>query len=333
MNNPLKITVVFSVFNERESLPALFEEINRLTISESLQFEWLFVNDGSQDDSLVRIRNFCNNFNFPGSSAHFISFSRNYGHESAMISGIDHASGDAIICLDADMQHPLSLIPQMTDRFLRGYQIINMVRTQNKGSAGIKRYLSAAFYRIINRMMTHKMVENASDFFLISRNIGDIIRKDFRERNRFLRGIIQTIGFKTSTIEFVSPAREAGKSKYSLFKLAILTSHAVTSFSKTPLFLGIWFGFIFALISFILGLYTIVVYLFGTTPPSGYTTIVLFMSFSFMILFFLIGIIGMYVGYLFEEQKGRPLYIIEESDLSESHHNRIDATSEITNNK
>jgi polyisoprenyl-phosphate glycosyltransferase len=318
MNNPLKVTVVFSIYNESESLSALFAEINRLATTEPYQFEWLFVNDGSQDDSLDKIHNFCTDYTCAGSTAHYVGFSRNFGHEAAMIAGIDHASGDAIICMDADLQHPLSLIPRMIEKFFHGYQIINMVRTSNKGSFGIKRYLSAAFYRFMNRMLTHKMAENASDFFLVSKTVANIIRKDFRERNRFLRGIIQTIGFKTTTIEFVAPAREAGISKYSLFKLVSLTSHAITSFSKTPLFLGIWFGFIFAAISLILGVYTLVVYLFGTTPPSGYTTIVLFMSFSFMILFFLIGIIGMYVGYLFEEQKARPIYIIEESDISGS---------------
>lgn len=315
MNNPFKITVVFSVYNEGESLPALFTEIERVSKTQTNQFEWIFVNDGSRDNSQEQIRSFCRNYQVPGNTARFIGFSRNFGHEAAMIAGIDHATGDAIICMDADLQHPLTMIPAMIEKFNLGFQIISMVRTENKGSSGFKSYLSAAFYRLMNRMMTHKLTENASDFFLISKKVGEIIRKEYRERNRFLRGIIQTIGFKTATIEYVSPARQAGKSKYSLFKLVTLTSHAVTSFSKTPLLLGIWFGFAFAAISLILAIYTITVYLFGNTPPSGYTTIVLFMSFSFMILFFLIGIIGMYVGYLFEEQKGRPLYIIAESNI------------------
>jgi dolichol-phosphate mannosyltransferase len=229
-----------------------------------------------------------------------------------MIAGIDHATGDAVICMDSDLQHPPDLIPVMFETYLQGYDIINMVRSKNEGTRGVHSLLSAGFYRFLNKISHQKFAENASDFFLISRPVANILRDNYRERNRFLRGLIQTIGFRGTTLEFTAPARLAGESKYSFFKLVALTAHAVTSFSKAPLFLGIWFGFFFAFISFALGLYTILVYLFGTTPPSGYTTIVLFLSFSFTILFFMIGIIGIYVGYLFDEQKRRPIYIAAE---------------------
>lgn len=312
MNNPEKISVVFSVYNESESLQALFAEVLKLEESCKKTFEWIFVDDGSADNSAKIIREFCRNYKSELNSIRLIKFSRNFGHEAAMIAGIDNATGDAVICLDADLQHPVSLIPQMIVTYEQGYDIINMVRHKNEGTKGMQSWFSAAFYRFLNRISKQKVAENASDFFLVSKNVADILRKNYRERNRFLRGLIQTIGFRSTTIGFTAPARIAGETKYSLFKLVSLTAHAVTSFSNAPLFLGIWFGFIFALISLILGIYTLLVYLFGTAPPSGYTTIVLFMSFSFMILFFLIGIIGIYVGYLFDEQKRRPIYLIEE---------------------
>ena len=312
MNNPSKISVVFSVYNESESLPALFKEIRSLEKESDRIFEWIFVDDGSVDGSAAVIRNFCRDYSHAVNTVRFIRFSRNFGHEAAMIAGIDHALGDAVICMDADLQHPVSLIPLMAETFEKGYDIINMVRTGNEGTKVVQSWFSSAFYRFLNRISRQKIAENASDFFLISRPVADILKANFRERNRFLRGLIQTLGFRNTTLSFKAPARIAGQTKYSLVKLVALTAHAVVSFSNAPLFLGIWFGFFFSLISLVLGIYTVIVYLFGTEPPSGYTTIVLFLSLSFSILFFLIGIIGIYVGYLFEEQKKRPLYLVEE---------------------
>lgn len=312
MNKPVKISVVFSVYNESESLPSLFTEVLKLEESYEKTFEWIFVDDGSADHSAAIIKEFCAKYKSDRNSAKLLRFSRNFGHEAAMIAGIDNATGDAVICMDADLQHPVSLIPQMVDTYEQDYDIINMVRNKNEGTKGMQSWLSAAFYRFLNKISKQKIAENASDFFLVSRPVADVLRNNYRERNRFLRGLIQTIGFRSTTLGFTAPARIAGQTKYSLFKLVSLTAHAITSFSNTPLFLGIWFGFIFALISLVLGIYTLLVFIFGTAPPSGYTTIVLFMSFSFMILFFLIGIIGVYVGYLFDEQKRRPIYLIEE---------------------
>ncbi len=311
MNYPLKVSVVFSVYNESESLPALFDTISGLVQASRHHFELIFVNDGSTDNSGAIIGEFRGRFLSLNATVRYLQLSRNFGHEAAMIAGIDHATGDAVICLDADLQHPPELIPQMLEHFEKGCDIVTMVRRKNAGSSRQGRFFSSLFYCFINQLSPHKLQENASDFFLISKKVAEILKKDFRERNRFLRGIIQTIGFQTATIGFEAPTRQAGKSKYPFFRLLSLTSAAISSFSKAPLFLGIWFGFFFALISFLLGFYTLWVYLFGQTPPSGYTTIVLFMSVSFMILFFLIGIIGIYVGYLFDEQKNRPLYIVE----------------------
>ncbi len=312
MNNPLKISVVLSVYNEAGSLPALFSEIDWLSREGKEPYEWIFVNDGSSDNSLELIRNFRSGFNHPLSEVHYLHFSRNFGHEAAMIAGIDHAAGDAVICMDADLQHPPELIPLMVKAFREGNHIVRMVRSKNEGTRGLKKHLSTLFYRFLNTISRQKLTENASDFFLVSKEVAVILRHDFRERNRFLRGIIQSIGFRSTSLEFEAPARIAGETKYSFLKLVSLTSLAVTSFTKTPLLLGIWFGFAFAVISLALAIYSILVYLFGSAPPSGYTTLVLFMSFSFMILFFLIGIIGIYVGFLFEEQKKRPIYLIEE---------------------
>jgi len=308
---PVKVSIVFSVYNEEESLPLLIHRVKAMTESVPFEFELIFVDDGSSDGSGVVIHDFMKP-DIPRCTMKMIRFSRNFGHEAAMIAGIDHAAGDVVICMDADLQHPVELIPEMIARFEAGNSVVIMNRKINKGNSAAGNLFSSLFYFLINRLSAQKLQKNSSDFFLISRKVADILRKDFRERNRFLRGIIQTIGFSSSSITYSAPERISGKSKYSFLKLTKLTAQAITSFSNAPLYLGIWFGFFFSALSIILGIYSLWVYFFGETPPSGYTTLVLFLSVSFAILFFLVGIIGIYIGYLFDEQKKRPVYIIEE---------------------
>ncbi len=317
MNQPKKISLVFSVFNEKETLPALIHRVNQIIATLPFHFELIFIDDGSIDGSDQVIRGFSGHAT-PNVKIRLFSLSRNFGHEAAMIAGIDHASGDAVICMDADLQHPPEMIPEMIARFGEGNHIVTMIRSKNEGVSKRSAWFSRLFYRLINKTSAIRLQENASDFFLISQQVADILRNDFRERKRFLRGIIQTIGFPAVSLTYTAPARAAGKSKYSLFKLTTLSLNAITSFSKAPLYLGVWFGFFFALLSVILSLYSLWIYFFGVTPPSGYTTIILFLSISFSILFFLVGIIGIYVGYLFDEQKKRPIYIIKKTDSSEN---------------
>ncbi|MEN8115975.1 MAG: glycosyltransferase family 2 protein [Bacteroidota bacterium] len=314
MNIGQKYSIVFSVYNEEESLPLVFEELIWLD-KQKLSGEVLFVNDGSTDNSLAIINKFKADRKLANFTIRYISFSKNFGHEAAMLAGIDNAKGDVVICLDADLQHPIRLIPEMVKQYSRGNDIVMMSRRKNKQNSLMLSLLIRFFYAFFNQISTVKIKRNVSDFFLISENIINLLRNNYRERHRFVRGIIQNIGFKKTVIEYDAPSRNAGQTKYSFTKLLIHTLNAVVSFSKKPLVLGIYFGFAFALLAIVLAVYTLIVYLFGNTPPSGYTTIVLFISFSFSILFFLVGIIGVYVGFVFDELKKRPIYIIEETDL------------------
>ncbi len=310
---PGKVSIVFSVFNEEGSLPLLISGLREMTAHHSGEWEFLFVDDGSTDGSAQVISRFREQGIY-GGTIRLLRFSRNFGHEAAMIAGIDHATGDAVIVMDADLQHPLGMIPAMISRHHEGFAIVTMNRHSNQGNSSTGSFFSSLFYGIINRLSSEKLQKNSSDFFLINREVATLLRHDFRERNRFLRGIIQIIGFSSTSLSYDAPDRVAGKTKYSFFKLTRLTAQAITSFSNAPLYLGIWFGFAFSLLSIILGLYSLGVFFFGQTPPSGYTTIILFLSVSFAILFFLMGIIGIYTGYLFDEQKKRPIYIMEEMD-------------------
>jgi len=300
-------SVVASVYNEEECLQMFYESLSKTLHSLSISYEIIFVNDGSVDNSLAILKNIAS----LDSSVRIVDFSKNFGHEAAMLAGIDHACGEAVICMDSDLQHPPELIPLMLQKKNEGFEVVNMVRTLRHDAGFLQKMNSKLFYKFINSISTVKLAENASDFFLISQKVCKILQKDFRERTRFLRGIIQLIGFKKTTIEFEAPKRIAGKSKYSFFKLLKLSLTALSSFSKIPLQLGIITGLIFSIISIILIIFSFVMWLAGKTVP-GYTTLIIFMSAFAGIQLFVMGLIGQYISYIFDEVKERPVYIVNE---------------------
>lgn len=300
----IALSIVISVFNEEEILDLFFKTLSNVLIDMDIRYEIIFVNDGSTDKTM----NILSSFIPKNPNIKLISFSRNFGHEAAMIAGIDYAKGNTVICMDGDLQHPPSCIKKMYDIYcLDRTDVINMVRS-NKS----KSIMSSFFYWLINKISPFEIEPNASDFFLISRRVADILRKDYRQRSRFLRGFIQTIGFPKKSLSFYAPQREAGQSKYRFFKLLSLSFVAIASFSKIPLRLGSILGVLSGLFSIFLAIYSVIMK-FIDKPVSGYTTIVVFMSLMMSIQFFILGAIGEYVGMLFDEQKKWPIYIVEET--------------------
>lgn len=304
-----KISIVVSVYNEEDVLLAFWEKLNSILIDINYDKEIIFVNDGSVDNSKQILTTIASE----DSHVKHISFSRNFGHEAAMLAGIDSSTGDIVICLDSDLQHPPEKINDMINAYLDGYDIANMVRVERKDGGLYKRITSKLFYSILNKISPINFEQNASDFFMISKRVANILKTEYRERARFIRGFIQSVGFKKTTIEFVANARVGGESKYSFYKLLILSMSAIVSFSKMPLYLGLVMGVICSIFSLIVGIYSIVMKIIGNVPP-GYTTTVVLISILFAVQFFLIGIIGVYIGYMFEENKKRPIYIIDEKD-------------------
>lgn len=302
-----KLSIIVSVFNEEESLPMFYQELKNILQNVDFDYEILFVNDGSTDQSLEKIRE----INHQDKFVHLINFSRNFGHEAAMLAGIDHCSGDAAICMDADLQHPPKSILEMWTKFQEGFDVINMVRTDRNDGGLFRKITSKAFYSITNKMLNSKLEPNASDFFLISSRVIKLLQHNYRERTRFIRGFIQIIGFNRTTIAFHAPERVAGKSKYSFFKLLTLSFSAISTLSKVPLKLGLWSGLLSGLLSIIIAIYSLVMW-FIDKPVGGYTTLVILISGLFCVNFIVLGIIGEYIGHLFDESKGRPHYIVME---------------------
>lgn len=299
------LSIIVSVYNEEQVLSFFYQSLMKVLQTSEYNYELIFVNDGSTDKS----QDIINTFSEQNPKVKSILFSRNFGHEAAMIAGIDYANGEALICMDSDLQHPPTLIPEMISRFKVGdIDIINMARKDQQ-----KNYSSSLFYKILNFISPYDFQPNASDFFLISKRIANILREDYRERVRFLRGFIQIIGFKKTTLDFFVANREAGKSKYTVRKLVSLSITAVATLSKLPLKTGIYLGLTSGLFSVLLAIYSIVMKIIDQ-PVSGYTTIVVFLGIMFSIQFIILGILGEYIGFLFDEQKKRPIYIVDKTN-------------------
>lgn len=301
------VTIVVSVYNEEAALPVFTETLLKHIAELPYKFEIIFVNDGSTDGSIKILEDFSIRFS---EIIKVICFSRNFGHEAAMIAGIDAASGDAIICMDSDLQHPPDSFGSMLNEWATGANIVLMVRTERNDEGIIRKTLGRLFYKLLNAISDYQMLKNASDFFLIDRTVQGYLRSNYRENVRFLRGYIQNMGFRISTLTYKSPDRIAGASKYSLLSLYKLSFDAITAFSTLPLKLGLLMSFLTGLFSVVAIIYSVIMYFYGN-PVSGYTTIVVLISLYFALLFLLIGLIGKYIAILFEEVKGRPIYIIE----------------------
>ena len=284
MNIINKLSVVISVYNEEAVLDKMYQAVVPVVESLPCEYELLFVNDGSKDASPAILDRLA----MESEKVKVIHFSRNYGHEAAMIAGIDYSTGDGVICMDADLQHPVECIPQILDAFHQGYEVVSMVRMSNKSAGLFKNITSKLFYKILNGISETHFEENASDFFAVTKRPAEVLRKHFRESSRFLRAYVQSIGFRKTTIEYTAGERAGGRSKYSLRG----TSAGIASV--------------------LLIIYSIYMKI-HVGAPGGYTTIIVVICFMFTVLFFLLGIIGEYLSVILGEIRRRPIYLVRDT--------------------
>jgi glycosyltransferase involved in cell wall biosynthesis len=302
------LSVVVSCYNEELALNQFYQETAKILNKLIWDYELIFVNDGSQDGTMKIL----DDLSRLDKKVKVISFSRNFGHEAAMIAGLDYSSGDGIVCMDADLQHPPQYLPEIVRKFEDGYDVINMVRTKNESAGWFKNFASSAFYHLINVLSDVKFEPNASDFFAISGRAGTVLKDNYREKVRFLRGYVQNIGFNRTTIEYEAGVRVAGESKYSIKKLMAFSLNTIMCFSNLPLKLGIYAGCGAGVLGIIMMIYTIWSWARVGTP-NGYATTIVLICFMFAVLFLIVGIIGNYIAILFAELKDRPIYIVGET--------------------
>ncbi len=310
-----KISILVPCYNEEGNLAILNKYLQEVVKSEETkdyQFEILFVNDGSSDNTLEEIKSLC----AENGNVCYISLSRNFGHQNAIKAGIDNVDADAVITMDADMQHTPSLIYKMIKFWEEGYDVINTKRLDSEGQNWFKKKTSSLFYRILNFLSYVHIEPGTADFRLLDKRIINEL-KQWGEQNLFFRGIIPWLGFKQYTFSYYPDKRLSGKTKYTLKKMIGFALDGVTSFSIKPLRLSILLGISLSFFSFIYMLYAIYISIFTEKAIQGWTSVILSVLFIGGIQLFMIGIIGEYLGKLFIENKKRPNYIINEKSINE----------------
>ena len=306
----LKLTVVTPVYNEELVIESFYQRTRKVldTLTE-VDTSILFVVDKCQDHTLEILRGLAAN----DPKIKVIALSSRFGHQMSLLAGIEKSQqSDAIIMMDCDLQHPPELIPLLLANFKFGYDVVYTLSKNSENIGWLRKKTGDFFYRVLGIMSKVPINANAADFRLISGRVAKILSTQFKERNMFLRGLFSWIGFKQTGIEYSAEKRFAGSSKYTLAKMLQLAGAGIISFSTKPLQLGIIVGISFSALSFILILVAIAKYFIVQSLPSGFTTLVVLLLLFSGIQLIVLGIIGTYIGGIFEEVKGRPRYIIEE---------------------
>ena len=298
------ISIVTPVYNEEDNVVFFHEEITNVMKTTGMDYELIYVNDGSKDRTDELIRELAEK----DSHVRAVTFARNFGHQTAITCGMDFARGDAVITMDGDMQHPPELIPLLLEKWKDGYDIIQTIRTSTEDSGFIKKITSAGYYKVINSISKTPVTPGGSDFRLMNRKSLDVFLR-FREHARFIRGIVGGLGFKQTTIKFEAPARHAGVSKFSMNKMLHFAMDGILTNSTTPLRAAFYAGAVSGFIGILLILHVLYSYLVGNTVP-GWATMTILIAFFGSANLVGLGIIGEYIGRIYEESKNRPLYWI-----------------------
>lgn len=298
------ISIVTPVYNEEDNVVFFHEEITKVMKTTGMDYELIYVNDGSKDRTDELIRELAEK----DPHVRAITFARNFGHQTAITCGMDFARGDAVITMDGDMQHPPELIPLLLEKWKDGYDIVQTIRTSTEDSGFIKKITSAGYYKVINSISKTPVTPGGSDFRLMNRKSLDVFLR-FREHARFIRGIVGGLGFKQTTIKFEAPARHAGVSKFSMNKMLHFAMDGILTNSTTPLRAAFYAGAVSGFIGILLILHVLYSYLVGNTVP-GWATMTILIAFFGSANLVGLGIIGEYIGRIYEETKNRPLYWI-----------------------
>lgn len=303
-----KVSLLIPAYNEEETIPLLYNELNKVveTIS-GYEFEIFFVNDGSSDNTLNILRN----LQQIDSRVNYISFSRNFGKETAMAAGFDYVTGDAAVILDADLQDPPELIKEMIFHWEEGYDDVYAKRRSREGESWFKKFTSAAFYKVLQKMTKIPIQEDTGDFRLLDRRAIESLKK-LREKQRYTKGMFSWIGFNKKEILFDRKPRAAGKTKWNYLKLFNLALEGVTSFTTSPLRISTILGILVSIFSIIYMFIVLIKSLIWKDPVQGYPSMMVTILFLGGVQLVSLGIIGEYVGRIFNETKYRPLYIIDE---------------------
>lgn len=302
-----KYSIVVPIFNEEEIIPEMHRRMSAMLDSLDGPSELILVNDGSRDRSLEIMKELAAR----DPRLKVISFSRNFGHQMAITAGIDHAAGEAVVVIDSDLQDPPEVIPELVKKWKEGYELIYAVRSERKGETFFKKFTASFFYRLIASMTELKIPADSGDFRLMDRKVVEAM-KQVREHHRFMRGLSVWVGFKQAGVTYVRQERFAGVTKYPLKKMVRFATDGITSFSYVPLQLATTFGFVFAGLALVAIPIVAILRAFGNDFFTGQATTLLSVLLLGGVQLIFLGIIGEYLGRIYDEVKKRPLYIVSE---------------------
>ncbi len=303
------VDLIIPVFNEEEVINLFHDKLSSALVGLPYTFTIWYVNDGSKDGTGGKLAEIARN----DPRVQVVELSRNFGHQAALTAGLDRAQADYVISLDGDGQHPPEMIAELLKLAETGFDIVQTERLDAEDISAFKRWTSAAFYRLINRIGSTQVTPGAADFRLLSRQVVEALR-GMPEYHRFLRGMVAWVGYKSIILPYSPPPRMAGKSKYSLQKMVRLSMDAVFSFSLVPLYIGISLGILMLLLAFIEMIYVLSFWVTGNISnlAPGWSSLMFIILIVGGFLMISIGVIGVYIGYIFQEVKGRPVYLVRE---------------------
>lgn len=301
------ISIIVPMYFEEEVAEECYKRLKTVMVKNEINYEFIFVNDGSTDRTIDLLKTIAKK----DYRAKIINFSRNFGHQTAVTAGIDYATGDAIVVIDADLQDPPELIPELISKWKEGYDVVYAKRKTRIGETWFKLITAKYFYRFLNYMSDIDIPKDTGDFRIIDRTVAEVYKK-MTERNRFVRGMISWIGFQQTFIEYERDERFAGETKYPLKKMIKFASDGIIAFSTKPLRMVTTLGMAAVFISFIVLIYTIIVKLIGQEVQSGWASIMVAITFFSGIQLLGLGIVGQYIARIYDESKNRPIYIVKE---------------------
>lgn len=303
----MTISVVIPCFNEEDSIPFFYSEMERIQIEMKKKFEYIFINDGSTDNTLSVLRR----LNASNPNVHYLSFSRNFGKEAALYAGLQRATGDYVTVMDADLQDPPELLIEMYAKIQEGYDVVGTRRADRKGEPPIRSFFAKAFYWLINKVSDTEMVDGARDFRLMTRQVVDAIL-ELKEVNRFSKGLFSWVGFDVAYVSYENRERVAGETSWSFWKLLNYSLDGFINFSEVPLKLATWAGTFSFLISLVGIFFVVIRKLTIGGSVAGWASLVSIILFIGGIQLLALGIIGNYISKIFLETKKRPVYIVKE---------------------
>lgn len=308
VKEPIFLSVIVPMYNEEEVIEVTYNRLKAVLKSIGETYEIVFVNDGSRDRTAAIVRQICER----DRTVKLVDFSRNFGHQIAVTAGMDHASGRTVVLIDADLQDPPEIILDMVAKWREGYDVVYGQRIERKGESWFKKATAAMFYRLLRSMTSVNIPVDTGDFRLMDRKVCDALTQ-MRERSRFIRGMVSWAGFKQTSVEYVREERFAGETKYPLRKMIRLSLDAITSFSTKPLKIAGVLGFILSAVGFVYLLVVLYQHFFTNSTEPGWTSLVAISLFFNGITLSLLGVLGEYIGRIYEETKGRPLYLVSET--------------------